>query len=169
MCLFCAVTYNSQEMIEEAQRLLQNEFGEITLQSEHYPFSFSDYYAEEMGQELFKFIVSFSSLIQPDRLADIKLRTNVLEQRSATAGRRNLNLDPGYLDGAKVVVATTKNYDHRIYLGQGIYGDLHLRYRHGRFQPLEWTYPDYRLPLVLDFLSRVRAWYLNACKTEEKR
>ena len=167
-CLICAITYNSQEMATLARRLLQAEFGEIALESEHYPFSFSSYYAQEMGTELGKFLVSFAALVEQDRLVEIKLRTNALESNTATAGRRNLNLDPGYLDDAKVVLATTKNYGHRIYLGRGIYGDLHLRFRHGSFQPMEWTYPDYRQPIVLQFLSKVRAWYLRARRGEEK-
>lgn len=165
-CLICAITYNSEEMAALGRDLLQAEFGTIALESAHYPFVFSSYYAPEMGDGLQKFFVSFAELVEQDRLPEIKLRTNAIELNTATSGRRNLNLDPGYLDGAKVVLATTKNYDHRIYLGQGIFADLHLRFRHGSFRPLEWTYPDYRQQLVLEFLNRVRAWYLAACRSE---
>lgn len=169
MCLVCAITHNNSGKEVLARRLLEEHFGEVALESEHYPFVFSDYYVEEMGSGLQKYFVSFSRLIRPDELVEIKLWTNDIEQQLATAGKRNVNLDPGYLEGAKLVLATTKDYSHRIYLGQGIYGDLHLRYRHGRFEPLEWTYPDYRQPLALDFFARVREWYLDTRKDQGNR
>ncbi|MDZ7294224.1 MAG: DUF4416 family protein [candidate division KSB1 bacterium] len=169
MCLICAVTYNASGKEALARRLLQERFGEIVLESEHYPFDFTTYYEDEMGTSLRKYFVSFAELIQPEDLVDAKLCTNAMEQELATAGKRNVNLDPGYLECAKVVLATTKDYGHRIYLGRGIYGDLHLRYRHGHFEPLEWTYPDYRQPLSLEFFAKVREWYLNTRKHRSTR
>ncbi len=161
VCLICAITYNSAESEARARRLLEKRFGPIVHESPHYPFDFTSYYAEEMGSALRKYFVSFAQLIRPEELVEAKLCTNAMEDELASAGKRNVNLDPGYVEGAKLVLATTKDHGHRIYLGQGIYGDLHLRYRHGRFEPLEWTYPDYRQPLALEFFARVREWFLS--------
>ena len=87
--------------------------------------------------------------------------TNELEASTAHRGRRSVNYDPGYLEAAKLVLATTKNFDHRLYLGNGIYGDVQLRFRKGAFAAMDWTYPDYQQQSVLDFFHLVRSWYLR--------
>jgi len=98
-----------------------------------------------MGKELIRQWVSFSQLIKEDEIKDIKLKTIQLEKLLANKdGRRNVNIDPGYVSLSKLVLASTKNYAHRIYLGDGIFAEITLIYRKGMFRPLEWTYPDYR-------------------------
>jgi hypothetical protein len=98
-------------------------------------------------------------LIGQDQLADIKLVTNALEQARAADGRRRVNIDPGYLLLERFVLATGKNYSHRIYLGRGIYADLTLIYRQGAFRALPWTYPDYGGQPIGHFLHVVRRKY----------
>lgn len=106
-------------------------------------------------------MVSFQALQMPDYLSEIKLATNYIERDFMEAGKRRVNLDPGYLTAAKLVLATTKDYSHRLYLGRGIFGDLHLRFEAGTFRPQPWTYPDYQEPFVLEFFNRVRETYLQ--------
>lgn len=139
---------------------LVDRFGPVDLVSAWMPFDYTDYYRNEMGENLMRRLVSFARLVDPADLAAIKLQTNALENELAGEGRRTVNLDPGTLTAAQFVLATGKNYSHRICLGQGIYADLTLVYGQGRFQPLAWTYPDYRDPALLAFLGRVRRKYL---------
>lgn len=134
-------------------------FGRIDLVSGWMPFDYTKYYAEEMGGGLFRRLLAFEPLVAPERLAAIKLATNAIEQACARDGRRTVNIDPGILSLERFVLATGKNYTHRIYLGQGIYADLTLIYRRGAYQTLPWTYPDYAdLPLQR-FLLAVRGKY----------
>lgn len=159
--LFVASTFTNQEIEKAADELLIEAFGPIAITSERFEFVYTEYYADEMGPALTKKFIGFQRLIRPEHLSEIKLRTNAIEAKFCIENRRQCNLDPGYLSGAKVVLATTKNYDHRIYLGQGIYGDVHLRYRGNEFIFNDWTYPDYRQRVVLDFFYQLRSLYMK--------
>ncbi len=92
-------------------------------------------------------------------MPEIKVKTNALEQEISGAGQRIVNIDPGYLNLSKVVLATTKDYSHRLYLGQGIFGDLHLVFINKTFQTQPWTYPDYKQPSVIEFFLKLRGAY----------
>jgi len=159
--LFIAVTFSNKEIYEDIKSILENKFRVIDTLSAIYDFNYTQYYALEMGTNLKKQLLGFETLIRPEILPDIKLTTNKIEQSFLKSGKRQVNIDPGYLTGAKVVLATTKNFDHRIYLGKGIYGDVHLRYRGNKFHFNEWTYPDYRGMIVIDFLARLRKKYMK--------
>ncbi len=159
--LFAAVTFNNKELYQQIKPILENKFGAIDTFSAIYDFSYTQYYAKEMGINLKKQFIGFEKLIRPESLLDIKLMTNEIEGQFSRENRRQVNIDPGYLTGAKVVLATTKNFDHRIYLGKGIYGDVHLRYRGNKFHFNEWTYPDYREMIVIDFFARLRKKYMK--------
>jgi len=159
--LFTAVTFKDDETYENVKSTLEKEYGPIEIRSAIYDFIYTKYYSHEMGLNLKKQFLGFKDLIPKDTLADIKLKTNDIEADFSDEGKRTVNIDPGYLTGAKVVLATTKNFDHRIYLGKGIFGDIHLRYRHGKFLINEWTYPDYRGMVVIEFLARLRKIYMR--------
>jgi len=159
--LFAAVTFNNKEVFEQIKLLLEEKLGSVDTLSAVYDFNYTRYYSKEMGVNLQKQLLGFEPLIRPERLSDIKLMTNEIEQKYAIENNRQVNIDPGYLTGAKVVLATTKNFDHRIYLGKGIYGDVHLRYRRNKFRMNEWTYPDYREMIVIDFFARLRKKYMT--------
>jgi len=160
--LFVAVTFNNKQLYELIKSILKERFGEVDTLSAIYEFTYTQYYAKEMGINLQKQILGFEKLIRPENLLDIKLITNEVEQQFSQENKRQVNIDPGYLSAAKVVLATTKNFDHRIYLGKGIYGDVHLRYRGNKFIMNEWTYPDYRDMIVIDFFARLRKKYMKA-------
>jgi len=159
--LFVAVTFNNEQLYENIKSILTAHFGEVDTLSAIYEFIYTQYYAKEMGVNLQKQILGFEKLIRPESLPDIKLLTNEIEYQFSLENKRQVNLDPGYLSAAKVVLATTKNFDHRIYLGKGIYGDVHLRYRGNKFIMNEWTYPDYRDMIVIEFFARLRKKYMK--------
>jgi hypothetical protein len=123
------------------------------------PFNFTTYYETEMGASLFRKILVFKTLIGQDTLAEIKIFTNDLELEYSKNSKRMVNLDPGYMLQERFVLATGKNYSHRIYIGKYIYADLTLIYTKGRFQALPWTYPDYAEKNMLTFLGQVRNKY----------
>jgi hypothetical protein len=142
---------------------LEASYGQVDCESNWLPFDATRYYEREMGTQLQRLFWSFESLIAPETLADIKRDTNALEQAyavpDARGWRRRANLDPGYVDLAKLVLATTKDRQHRLYLGRGIYAEVTLRFTGGRFVPWDWTYPDYRLPEYLAFFDAARRRY----------
>jgi hypothetical protein len=89
-------------------------------------------------------------------MAEVKLRTNTLERELSSCGKRAVNIDPGYITLSKAVLATTKNYSHRIYLREGIYAEITLAWEKGTFTPRPWTYPDYRTDTAVSFFNRAR-------------
>jgi hypothetical protein len=152
------------DLLRRARQLLVHQYGTVDLESEFRPFVETDYYTAEMGSGLLRWFLSFERLIRPEALAEIKRHTNELETKIAdqclSAERpRPVNLDPGYLSLAKLVLATTKDRDHRIYVGSGIYAEVTLHYREGAWQAWPWTYPDYRKPEYLAWFERVRGVY----------
>jgi len=165
----CPLTPDPCPLLDSVRAALESRFGSIDDQSELIPFDFTRYYEPEMGPDLLRTWFSFNELRPPVRadpdacpaLVDDKLATIQLESLWRTPeGRRKVNLDPGHLTMHNLVLATTKNYAHRVFLGLGIYAELTLLYEHGKFAPLKWTYPDYRSRVAQDFLSRVRDRYL---------
>lgn len=161
VALICAVCSADTHAGETAEISLVEQWGPAALVQAPFPFDHTDYYEAEMGAPLSKHLVAFERLIEPEELPACKLSTNRLEEELSKDGRRRVNLDPGYLTPARLVLASTKDFAHRIYLGGGIYGEVTLLYRKGAFTPLPWTYPDYRGPATLTFLKRVRSWYLD--------
>lgn len=152
----CAVTFAKEVDLDSVTLQLEKIFGPIETSSKIYSFNYTNYYTKEMGIGLKKFFTSFVNLQNPDFLAGIKVKTNKIEEFYAIDGRRRINLDPGYLTSAKLIIASAKDFAHRIYIGKGIYGDLQLQYRHGEFWPESWTFPDYKTKIVTDFFKGIR-------------
>ncbi|MGE0680045.1 MAG: DUF4416 family protein [Candidatus Binatia bacterium] len=150
---------------------LQRRYGLIDLKSKIFPWHATNYYREEMGDALLRQFVSFAELIFPEDLIRIKLETNALEftlaDATAPQSLRRVNLDPGYLDVAKLVLASTKNQAHRLYLSQGIYGEATLLYHHKAFHPFIYTYEDYCWPETHAFLQQVRKRYLEQLRMKK--
>jgi hypothetical protein len=149
----------AKERADDVCNQLKKFYGPIDLISPWFDFSFTDYYHAEMGAPLFRRVFSFERLIAQEQLAEIKCQTNSLEATLSQQGRRIINIDPGYLLYERFVLATGKNYTHRIYIGRGIYADLTLIYQKGAYQPLPWTYPDYASSQIGGFLLNVRRKY----------
>ena len=136
-------------------RLVQ-EFGPVADTTPPFPFDFTGYYATEMGTNLVRVFIAFERMVPPDTLADLKLRTNAMEEEYLDGTARTVNIDPGLLTSHNLVLATCKAFSHRIYLRDGIYAHLALIARKGGFDSLPWTYPDYRLPATLAFFNTQR-------------
>jgi hypothetical protein len=155
--LVMAMLATRQEWFDRAEGALQTCFGPIDYRSAVLPFDYTSYYEDEFGGRLLRRFATFEELIDPGELAAIKTRTNTLEQEWAEAGKRCVNLDPGYMTLATFVLATTKDHGHRIYLERGIYGEVTLTYRDRDWRPWPWTYPDYRTGAYLQILREIRA------------
>jgi hypothetical protein len=167
--LFCGIISSSSEIDQKALIKLQEKFGVIELKSEMMPFDYSSYYNEEMGQNLSRYWVSFKDLVFAGDLSDIKIFTNSVEDSFAKDEKRPINIDPGYVSQANVVLATTKNYSHRIYLAKGIYGEVTLIYKKNTgFIKLPWSYPDYLSDIAKNFLLKTRQEFLRQLKGGNK-
>ena len=148
-----------KQLFEPLVDKLVSQFGALDLVSRWMSFDYTAYYEKEMGTPLFRRLLTFKSLIEQLSLADIKLETNRLEEHFLRDGRRRVNIDPGYLLHERFVLASGKNFSHRIYIGKKIYVDLTLIYQRGAFEKLPWTYPDYADRPIISFLEQVRAKY----------
>jgi len=153
-------------LFDAAQRELIAQFGPPDYESALMAWEFTDYYSRELGENLGRKFLSFETLIDPERLAEVKSFTNQLEGQFSERGVRRINLDPGYLDSAKLVLATTKNRDHRIYIGRGIFAEVTLHFRGKSFRAREWTYPDYATPEYIAIFNEIRALYRGQISSE---
>ena len=163
--LIVASISRHESAFEWARERCVAQYGPVALASTPFDFTETGYYTATMGADLKKQFFAFERLVDPSALADIKCQTNRWEAEYAALGRhvepRPLNLDPGYITPAKLVLASTKDYAHRLYLHEGIYAEITLVYRHRQWQPMEWTYPDYRRDDYQRFFTRCREWLLN--------
>ena len=157
--LICGLLASDNVWLERGREVIAEKFGPIDLESEVISFNFTRYYEEEMGGEIKRQYISFENLEDPGNLASSKLTTNRLEERLSEGGLRRVNLDPGYVDLSKMVLATTKDATYRVYLKNGIYAQSTLFFREGGFRPWEWTYPDYKSQMSIEFFKRVRGVY----------
>jgi hypothetical protein len=166
-----AATSRYEDALNWAGTRCESQFGPPLQTSERFDFTETDYYTATMGPALKKQFLAFERLIDPAKLPVIKCQTNEWEAIYAAMRvhpePRPLNLDPGYITPAKLVLASTKDHAHRIYLGDGIYAEITLMYRQRIWQPMEWTYPDYRRDDYHQFFTRCRDWLLN-CDTHGK-
>lgn len=165
--LFMSLMTSEEAILRDGIEDLQSAFGEIDFISERLPFDFTDYYAEEMGKGLYRHFITFERLFSIPALPEVKETTHRLEEKYVVAsGKRRINIDPGYLCLAHVILATHKAYTHRPYLRKGVYADLTLIYRARSFRPLEWTYPDYRQEEVIRLFNQFREKYLRDLSRE---
>lgn len=157
--LIIGVFTNEDALFGHASTLLVDQFGEIDLVSAWLPFKDTNYYEKEMGGNLSRRMIAFKQLIDPGCLPAVKHMCIKIEKKFLIQNKRRINIDPGYLTHERFVLATGKNYTHRIYIGDGIYADLTLIFQNGKFQVLPWTYPDYAKDDIQSFLIRTRNKY----------
>lgn len=155
-----------EELFISAEKALVKKFGKIDFQSKTIPFNFTDYYESEFGKNLLRKFISFGRLIPAGSLPRIKIFTNGLEKKFSKNKKRRINIDPGYLTYAKLVLATTKDFNHRIFLSSGILAEVTLVYKKDAFCPFEWTYPDYRTKEYREIFKKIRIIYRR--QLEEK-
>lgn len=151
------------EALEWARAWMERRLGEIVLASPVFDFHHTDYYQTSMGGGLKKILLAARGTMDPAELPQLKLAANQAEEEFGRCGMfpvpRPLNLDPGYLNESKFILASTKDHAHRIYVGEGIYAEITLAYQRQGWQAMPWTYPDYREPACHAFLTTCRAEY----------
>ncbi|MDI6809265.1 MAG: DUF4416 family protein [Candidatus Eisenbacteria bacterium] len=148
----------------EAEERLKESFGQVLKRSEEFPFDFTQYYEREMGSQLLRCYLAFDKLVGPDDLPRLKEFGSSCERNFVVEGKRRVNIDPGYLDVLRVVLASGKDSPHRMYIGGGIYAEIEYLFIKGSYSPLAWTYPDYKSEQAISFFNSVRKSYLEILK-----
>ncbi len=158
--LIFSVLYSREEDFAPFLSRADTRYGPVDFVSERLAFEFTHYYEPEMGKGLERRIIGFGPLVPPDRLISVKIWTNEQEAQTLNErGGRRINIDPGYLAASKLILATGKDFSHRIYIGEGVWGDLTLMVKKGEFAPLPWTFPDYGSEPLLGILNTLRKRY----------
>ena len=162
--LIVAMIGRDEALLARARAELELLYGPVDLESPLFPFTSTSYYEEEMGKNLLRRFLAFGNLMSPDRLAGIKIAANALEESLAAecaaadpaCPPRPINIDPGYMTLSKLVLASTKDFSHRIYLMDGIYAEVTLSYRRSGWVSYPFTFPDFVRDTYHAFLSQVR-------------
>jgi len=166
--LIIAVLISREDFSGKLIMKLEDNFGPIDYRSKILNFNYTNYYDPEMGTNIKRFFLSFQNLISPDKLPDIKILTNTIENSFREDTNRQINLDPGMLSMKSFILATTKNNGHRIPLQKGIYGEVTLLFVNKKFQSLPWTYVDYQSEDYSKVLNKIRVIYKNNIKLYNK-
>jgi len=159
--LIVGFIFSDQSILKKAKVYLVRKYGKIDFTSQVLSFALTDYYEEEFGKSLNREFIAFKKLIDPASLAKVKIFTNKLEEKLSLGAKRLINIDPGYLDLAKLVLATTKDFRHRIYLDKGIFAEITLFFQGKSFTSWEWSYPDYRANAYLEIFNQIRERYIQ--------
>jgi len=169
--LIVGILAANRKCLHAAVEAVIDKFGKTDLASHVWPFAETDYYRKETGPTILRQFICFEKLIDPEKLAKIKLATNKLEKKLAKKLAipltRPVNLDPGIIEPSKLVLATTKNYSHRIYIGRRIYAEVTLIFDKGSWRVLDHTYPDYRTPHYHEFFNRTRSRLLEQLRSKQ--
>jgi hypothetical protein len=160
----CGFIYREERIYLMTKKIMERRFGEVDFESDIIKFDFTDYYFKELGFDLVRRFICFKRLRDPRSFIKVKLYCIALEKKLALQGRRRINIDPGYLNSAKLVLFTTKNFYHRIYLGRGIYAEVTLHYTKNNFIDFPWTYPDYRTEKYKNIFCKIRGIYTSQIK-----
>ena len=166
--LICSLFSSEKELVGNVISELEEAFGPTDWTSPCLFFNRTRYYEKEMGWPLHRRFITFRKLITPEEIVEVKLFTNGTENRYLDKTRRRINIDPGYISLERLVLATGKNYTHRIYLSKGIYADLTMVFNKGSFKPLEWTYRDYSDPDAIVYFNNIRERYKNQIRGMEQ-
>ena len=167
--LLIGILYSAEGLLKEAKELLQEKYGSIDYESDSVEFTTTEYYVPEMGSPIYRMFLSHEPLIQPNDIARIKLETNEIEDRLAREEKRKVNLDPGYMDTCKVILASAKYNGPKVYLDQGIYADPTLCYEKGNFHPYPWSFPDFKTGQYNRPFLKIRELYKAQLKEGRKR
>ena len=159
--LIVGLLSNDAAVMSKVAAALARIFGSVDFESGILDFTHSDYYRKEIGIGLKRKFLSFQKLLSLKDIYKVKLKTIRLEKKFLSDGKRRVNIDPGYLDCAKLVLFSTKDYTHRIYLNKGIYAETTLFYKDKKFNAWPWTYPDYRSDKYINIFNSIRELYAS--------
>ncbi len=157
--LVVGVLYSDGALKAEAFSLLSQRYGKIDYKSKPFQFDITDYYVSEMGKPIYRQFICFYELIHPKALAEIKLVCNEIESGLAIRGKRKVNLDPGYMDYDKFVLASAKYNGHKVYLDHGIYADVTYQFSKGNYVPMDFAFPDFKTEMYQELFLHIRALY----------
>ncbi|MCX5666334.1 MAG: DUF4416 family protein [Candidatus Omnitrophica bacterium] len=158
--LIAGLISNDEALLDKMGALLEKRLrNKVDFNSPVIDFNYTDYYDKEMGGRLKRKFLSFKKLVRLEGIAKVKLLTNELEKRFLVDGKRAINIDPGYIDMAKLVLLSTKDYSHRIHIGNGIFAEVTLHYKDKRFNFWPWTYPDYKSEEYTSVFGKIRDIY----------
>ena len=160
----CGFIYTTEKIYQDTKIILEKKFGEIDFESEKIDFNSTGYYYPEMGKPLSRHFISFKKLRRPEQVIAIKLYCIRLEKKFALNSRRKINIDPGYLNEAKLVLTTTKDFSHRLHLDKGVYAEVTLRYLNNSFSEFSTTFPDYRTSRYKEIFLNIRKIYRRQIK-----
>jgi hypothetical protein len=162
--LVASIIFKDESACESAERALIRKFGPLEPLVRVLPFDFTDYYSEEFGKPLKRKLLCFKKPVKKEAVSGIKIVTNRIEDRYRKNGRRTVNIDPGYVTEAKLVLMTTKDYTHRVYIGNRIFAESTLFFQDGSFRAWPWTYPDYASADLIAYFNEVRERYVAQMK-----
>ena len=166
--LFVSILWSDENALDRAIDQLSKKWGETDFSGRDYPFDITDYYEPEMGKGLKRRIISFDRLVTPEIIREAKLFCNEIEENLKNNSGRQVNLDIGYLDHNKVVLASAKAAGQKIYLGDGIYADLIARYAQGKYRPFEWTFLDFKDGRYDQELGEIRSRYMMQLRSRHE-
>lgn len=164
--MVCGILFENREVCAGAVTELEKELGPVEIESREWRFVHTDYYRSEMGSALKRIFLTFSRRVPQDCLVAAKLACRRIEKKFMSGRHRTVNIDPGILTPERLVLATCKNFTHRIYIGQGVFAEITLIATRSGFSTLEWTFPDYASREILNFWNLTRKRYLETLKTE---
>jgi hypothetical protein len=165
--LFVGILTSIPGILPAAEERLSAIYGSIDSRSEPFPFDWTHYYDDAMGSPIYRYFLSFTDLIKPESIAEIKVTTNELESSFAsewTQAPRPVNLDPGYIEQSKLVLASTKNFYHRILLSRNIYAEVTLHFEKGAWRAFPWTFPDFAADRYHPYFQSLRNLYREQLK-----
>jgi hypothetical protein len=160
--LVASIIFKEEKYREYAEKRLKKAYGLLEPLEKTLPFDHTDYYYKEFGRPLKRKLVCFRKLLAGEKIPTVKLTTNKIEDSCLIGGKRVVNIDPGYVTDAKLVLLTTKDYTHRVYVGRRIFAESTLFFRDGAFRPWPWTYPDYASQELISYFNEVRKIYMGA-------
>ena len=157
--LIVGFIFNDEKALKKAEALISEKFGPVDLESRVIDFSHTDYYNDEFGTNLKRKLISLKRLVSPEDIYRTKLITNKMEHSLSRSNKRTVNIDPGYITEGKLVLLTTKDHSHRIYLRNGIYAESTLKFHRNTFLPWQTTFPDYKTDTYIKIFKEIRNQY----------
>lgn len=159
--LIASIFFKDKKNLKPVEDRLRSLYGEIGVNEKMIPFDFTDYYYEEFGKPLIRKLICFNDIVDLENVPEIKIETNKIEDTMKINGKRSVNIDPGYITEAKLVLLTTKDYSHRIYIGNNIFAENTLYFQGDTFRSWPWTYPDYASSEMISYFNDIREVYMK--------
>lgn len=163
--LIIGLIFQQENILKKTEIILKHKFKGIDFKSQIMPFTNTIYYENEFGKNLKRIFLSFDKLITLEDIHNIKIYTNKLEKKLSSQNKRQINIDPGYVDVSKLILLSTKDYSHRIYLRKGIYAEVTLYFKDKTFNPWPWTYPDYITGTCINIFNSIRGIYIKQLRS----